>query len=114
MSAISWKRLTISKPRKGMDVCHQPKLTVGFRDWEYETKLRDEWGFRKNLQKSDWQILQHHISKRRRNGKESQFLLHGVPIPQRKLDKNISRYRGAVNYSFRGRQFSGVNFNPAD
>jgi hypothetical protein len=74
-------------------------LTERFRQWEYETKLRG-WGFTKNLKKKDWPAIDHHVSKRKRDGKESEVLLNDIPIPPKKIQKETSRYRGAFTSDY--------------
>lgn len=58
----------------------------------YESKLRDHLGLRKNLKCSDWQAIGHHLEKRRREGKEdSEVVYNGVPMPRKKVRKEVSR-----------------------
>jgi hypothetical protein len=79
---------------------------VDFRESKYETKLRDEWGFVKNLKKADWLAIDHHVSKRKRDGKECEVFFHEVRISPKKLCKETSRSRGAPSYLQTGKQFS--------
>jgi hypothetical protein len=79
---------------------------VDFRESKYETKLRDEWGFVKNLKKADWLAIDHHVSKRKRSGKECEVFLHEVRISPKKLCKEISRSRGTPGHLQTGKRFS--------
>jgi hypothetical protein len=79
---------------------------MDFRESKYETKLRDEWGFVKNLKRADWLAIDHRVSKRKRSGKEYEVFFHEVRISPKKLCKEISRSRGAPGHLQTGKRFS--------
>ncbi|KAI1173364.1 hypothetical protein F4777DRAFT_558227 [Nemania sp. FL0916] len=58
----------------------------------YETTLRDRYGFRKNLKRSDWPSLAYHTEKRKHLGKSSQVYLRGILQDPKKISKEIRRY----------------------
>ncbi|RDL41668.1 uncharacterized protein BP5553_01647 [Venustampulla echinocandica] len=62
-------------------------------EWKFESKLRDSWGLSKKLKKTDWPVIKHHLSKRARQNKRSEILLHGIRIPQHKVRKEVNRNR---------------------
>jgi hypothetical protein len=43
------------------------------------------------LKKADWGVINHHVAKREREGKESDVLLHDVLIPPKKVRKEMLR-----------------------
>ncbi|KAK8127007.1 uncharacterized protein PG998_002766 [Apiospora kogelbergensis] len=57
----------------------------------YETTLRDHLGFRKNLKGSDWKAIATHLDKRQ--GKESVVTFLGDTLAQKRVDKEVNRYR---------------------
>ncbi|KAI0440078.1 hypothetical protein F4803DRAFT_528911 [Xylaria telfairii] len=59
---------------------------------DYETTLRDRYGFRKNLKASDWHSIGYHVEKRRLQGKPSHIYLGGILQKPRKVEKEIRRY----------------------
>jgi hypothetical protein len=63
------------------------------------------------LKKTDWPAIDYYLSKRKRDGKENEVLLDGVPIPPRKIQKEILRNSSAFpsKYSGEGKQFFTVD-----
>jgi hypothetical protein len=73
------------------DLCSRNGIELmSSRKTQYEDTF-DEWGFRKNRKKDDWQIMARKLDKRKRGGKESNVYLEGQLIPTKKLRKEISR-----------------------
>lgn len=58
---------------------------------QYERQFK-KWAFRKNLSPDTWQFVARRIGKRKRDGKETHFRIDGIQVPQKKLQKAISRY----------------------
>jgi len=63
------------------------------------------------LKKTDWPAIDYYLSKRKRDGKENEVLLNDVPIPPRKIRKEILRNSSAFpsKYSGEGKQFFTVD-----
>ncbi|KAI0412454.1 hypothetical protein F5X98DRAFT_391945 [Xylaria grammica] len=59
---------------------------------DYETTLRDHYGFRKNLKASDWYSIGYHVESRRLHGKASYVYLGGSLQEPRKVEREIRRY----------------------
>jgi hypothetical protein len=51
-----------------------------------------KWGFSKNIKKCEWLPLFAEIERREAEGKETEVLLSGKPLSQRRLAKERSRY----------------------
>lgn len=52
-----------------------------------------KWNFRKNLTSEEWSAVAHKIAKRKRDDKESEVYIDGLPMKLKKVKKAISRYR---------------------
>jgi hypothetical protein len=61
-----------------------------------------EWGFTKKLKKTDWPSIDHHLSKRKRHGRESEVLLHDIVIPAKKVRKETLRNREVLAADYGG------------
>ena len=57
---------------------------------QYERKFK-QWKFRKHCKKKDWVTISQVISKRKREGKESEVLMDGALLPLKKVRKEINR-----------------------
>lgn len=57
---------------------------------QYEDRFR-KWGFRKNLKGAEWGVIRHHVSKRKREGKDSNLYVDGILVPAKKVRKETSR-----------------------
>lgn len=55
-----------------------------------------EWEFEKNLKQGSWRAIDHHISKRKREGKDSEVLHNDMVLPTKKVRKDTLRSREAV------------------
>jgi hypothetical protein len=55
--------------------------------------MLDNFGFKKNLSKEAYPAIDFHITKRKREGKDTTVLFDGRPLKRRNLQKAISRYR---------------------
>ncbi|KAI0470215.1 ankyrin repeat-containing domain protein [Xylaria cf. heliscus] len=58
---------------------------------QIETKMRS-WNFRKNVDKETWVSIDHHITKRKRDGKESEVILSGKRMKQQTVKRETDRY----------------------
>src|ERR1700744_4396041 len=83
---LSNKRNNFSDSNKSVHVI----LTV-HREAEFERVVRDVLQIRKNLQKTDWPIIDYHISKRKRTGEDPDVYFNGRVIPRKKVRKEINR-----------------------
>ena len=63
---------------------------ISNRNSQYERKFK-QWKFRKHCKKKDWVTISQVISKRRREGKESEVLMDGALLPLKKVRKEINR-----------------------
>ncbi|KAK8131961.1 hypothetical protein PG999_000134 [Apiospora kogelbergensis] len=90
------KNLTLKKVKESMETQHGWPV---FKLVTYEVVLRDELGLVKNLTKDDWHAIKHHVEKRSRNSRQSQVVLHGHVIEQKRITKAIGRYRRHVDIS---------------
>ncbi|KAK8059165.1 hypothetical protein PG996_009095 [Apiospora saccharicola] len=66
----------------------------------YETTLRDHFGFRKNLKRSNWEAIGTHLEKR--EGKESDVAFLGDRLTSKRIAKETGRYcprarKGGIN-----------------
>jgi hypothetical protein len=61
------------------------------------------------LKKPDWMAIDHHTSKRKREGKENEVLHNGVVVPPKKVRKEILRNRRAVSPRREGGKSSSTN-----
>ncbi|KAL9070705.1 MAG: hypothetical protein Q9157_005728 [Trypethelium eluteriae] len=50
------------------------------------------WRFRKNIKRTDWEIVKQKVSKRKQAGKDSDVYIDGALVPARKLRKELRRY----------------------
>lgn len=66
---------------------------------QYERKSK-QWKFRKHCKRTDWVAVSEMVSKRKRDGKESEVIIDGVPVPPKKVRKEISR--NDIKYSLTG------------
>jgi hypothetical protein len=55
--------------------------------------MSDEFGFKKNLSKEAYPIIDYYIMKRKREGRDTTVSVDGRPVKRRNLQKAISRYR---------------------
>ncbi|KAF2798621.1 hypothetical protein K505DRAFT_232948, partial [Melanomma pulvis-pyrius CBS 109.77] len=69
-------------------VMNMMKTIHGFS--QYETRFR-RWGFRKNLKRDDWKIIDNVRAERKQAGKSSEVYLNGELIPEEKVQKETSR-----------------------
>ncbi|KAK8104754.1 ankyrin repeat-containing domain protein [Apiospora kogelbergensis] len=88
------KNLTLKGVKESMEKEHGWPT---FKLITYEVVLRDELGFVKNLTKDDWYAIKHHVEKRSRNSRQSQVVLHGHVVEQKRISKAIGRYRQHAN-----------------
>ncbi|KAK6353021.1 hypothetical protein TWF696_005012 [Orbilia brochopaga] len=66
-------------------------FTVSVKQLEYRLKA---WGLRKNITKAEYQYIGEALQKRsREEGKGTDIYLNDVPIPAKKLKRNLPRYR---------------------
>ncbi|EKG17357.1 hypothetical protein MPH_05423 [Macrophomina phaseolina MS6] len=79
--------LAMKAVMKQMEKNHGFKADAG----QYERQFK-KWGFRKNLPRDTWQFVARRIEKRKREGKETEFRIDGIRVPQKKLVKATSRY----------------------
>ncbi|KAH7047454.1 ankyrin repeat-containing domain protein [Macrophomina phaseolina] len=79
--------LAMKAVMKQMEKNHGFKADAG----QYERQFK-KWGFRKNLPLDTWQFVARRIEKRKREGKDTEFRIDGIRIPQKKLVKATSRY----------------------
>lgn len=68
---------------------------------DYEVALRDVLKLRKNLKKDDWHSIGIHLSNRKREGKESEVVWNGVPLPAKKVRKDVLRNRKVNQLCYR-------------
>lgn len=61
---------------------------------QYELHFK-KWGFRKNLTKEEWRVVDHKIGKRKREHKESEVLLDKFLIESKKVKRATLRYGSA-------------------
>lgn len=66
------------------------KLTHCGRKSQLEYKLRKS-NFRRELSQPQWWYVKHKIEHRERERKESEFLLSGVPIHQKSVERETAR-----------------------
>ena len=57
---------------------------------QYERHFK-KWKFRKNLKSEEWKAVHHHVSKRKRNDKESDVYIDDILVPREKVRKETSR-----------------------
>jgi hypothetical protein len=57
---------------------------------QYERQFK-KWHFRKNLKNAEWNAVNVHLSKRKRDGKESDLYVDGILVPRKKVQKETSR-----------------------
>jgi hypothetical protein len=73
---------------------------------QYERKLRDDWGFRKNLTSKEWEYVLRETYKRENKRKDSQVKLNGVTIRKEKIKKQKGRYSlSGLNRIYNSREF---------
>ena len=53
---------------------------------------KEKWDFKKNFRKEEWKAIAQEVSKRKFRDKDSEILLKDVPVPNKRLRKEISRY----------------------
>lgn len=58
---------------------------------QFERQIQ-KWCFRKNLTQVEWQFAVRRIKKRKREGKDTELAIDGMPIASKKLKKAIVRY----------------------
>lgn len=58
---------------------------------DYEVALWDILHFRKNLKREEWRAIGIHISKRKRQAKESEVIWNNTPFEAKKLRKELQR-----------------------
>lgn len=98
-SKRSWNATTVSQnSRQSLSLnAAEGSQLISNRVSIYETKLRDSLQMRKNLKKTDWPIIIHHVNERaRRENKESDVYRYGVLIPKKTLGKEFHRHRQSV------------------
>ena len=59
-----------------------------------------KWEVSKNLTETTWRNISHHFKARSRAGKVTKVFLHGKDIEERKVRKEVSRYRSATYFRF--------------
>jgi selenocysteine-specific translation elongation factor len=57
---------------------------------QYERHFK-KWEFRKNLKNQEWRDVHVHLSKRKRDGKESDLYVDGILVPSKEIQKETSR-----------------------
>ncbi|KAK8091289.1 hypothetical protein PG994_000794 [Apiospora phragmitis] len=83
--------LTQKKPLKDAKQVMESEHGFNCDFTTYETTLRDHLGFRKNLKRSDWEAIGTHHEKRQ--GKESEITFLGDRLTQKRVAKEVDRYR---------------------
>lgn len=58
---------------------------------QFERQIQ-RWCFRKNLTQEEWQFAVRRIKKRKREGKDTEVAIDGIPVTSKKLKKAIARY----------------------
>ena len=53
---------------------------------------KGKWDFKKNFRKEEWRAVAHEVSKRKSRDKDSEIWLKDIPVPSKRLRKEISRY----------------------
>ena len=67
------------------------RLTANSKS-QYERAFK-VWNFRKNLTKEQWAVVSHKLNKRKRDEKDSEVLVDGILLEEKKLRKETKRYR---------------------
>lgn len=80
------ENMTLDQVRGIMAESHNFEATNS----QYERKFK-QWKFRKHCKKKDWVTISQVISKRKREGKESEVLMDGALLPLKKVRKEINR-----------------------
>ncbi|KAL0263111.1 hypothetical protein SLS55_002087 [Diplodia seriata] len=85
--------LYLVKDMTRQDVMSKMEEFYGFKAsaGQYERKFK-KWGFRKNLTLSEWQLVSQRIDKRKRDGKETNLRIDGIPVPPKKLNRAMQRH----------------------
>ncbi|XTI93570.1 ankyrin repeat-containing domain protein [Cenococcum geophilum] len=90
------ENMTLDQVRGIMAESHNFEATYEFHvsglqtNSQYERKFK-QWKFRKHCKKKDWVTINRVISKRKREGKESEVLMDGALLPLKKVRKEINR-----------------------
>ncbi|KAH6613402.1 ankyrin repeat-containing domain protein [Chaetomium tenue] len=58
---------------------------------QYVRKLK-QWGLEKNSTKEKWEFAASQVQKRRLEGKDTEVIINGRPVPAKKLKKEMARY----------------------
>ncbi|KAI1323201.1 ankyrin repeat-containing domain protein [Xylariaceae sp. FL0255] len=58
---------------------------------QYEYQLK-KWKVKKNIPKEHWQYISHCIRKRKKKEKKSEVFVHGIPIPEDRIRREMQRY----------------------
>lgn len=67
-------------------------MLIWFRQSAYETRLK-KWNFRKYSKGGHWRTLERVIETRAHEGKDTEVLFDGEPVEEKRLRKEIGRYR---------------------
>ena len=67
---------------------------------QYVRKLK-QWRLEKNSTKDKWEFAAGQVQKRRLEGKETEVIINGRPVPAKKLKKEMARYAGCESSSER-------------
>ena len=63
-----------------------------FRKSQYELRFK-KWGIRKNRTSKEWKAIESAVTEREAKGKETEVRIDGKPISEKKLRKEMARYR---------------------
>ena len=78
---------------------------------QYVRKLR-QWCLEKNSTKVKWEFAASQVQKRRLEGKETEVIINGRPVPPKKLKKEMARYTGYETSSVKvlGKSYTTYHF----
>ena len=65
---------------------------------QYVRKLK-QWRLEKNSTKDKWEFAASQVQKRRLEGKETEVIINGRPVPAKRLKKEMARYAGCESSS---------------
>jgi hypothetical protein len=71
---------------------HKRALRQSRRPKQYKTRFA-RWNLRKNVKSGEIEFIIHKRQRRKENGKETQFQLRGIPVPEEKIERSCKRLK---------------------